>query len=151
MRIFLLLLLTAMMPSFLHAVGGRHALIICNQNYKAVASPTPDPSAQSDGKSGPFNSTIAPAVTLKLQSSDGETYQVRQINPIKRSVFVIVGKSFGFERGNERFKITSSSKRVVKHPVLGAVDCYVVKISDSASGMEFELVQGIEADVPPAR
>lgn len=144
------LLAALFITSSLHGAG-RHALILCNQRYMAIASPTPYQALQSDGKSESSSSTIAPALILKLQSSDGEFFQIRQINPIKRSVFVTLGGAFGFERGNVRFKITSSSTRVVNHPTLGAIDIYVVKILDSVSGKEFELVQGIETAVPPVR
>lgn len=114
-----------------------------------ATSDKPEQSKSSSVSSGSIN---VAATTLKLVSSDGETFQITQIKPTKYTKFVPVGESFGFERGNnDRFKLVSSSKKVVQHPELGALDTYVVKIMDSVSGKEFELVQRIETEVPQRR
>jgi hypothetical protein len=86
---------------------------------------------------------------LKLASGeDSGTFQIKRLKPEPaRSAFATVGTEFGFDRGVNRFVVTSFTKKKINHPTLGEMDAIVIKITDNATKSEIELVQGEEKNL----
>lgn len=85
-------------------------------------------------------------IILLKGGSDG-TFQVQRLVPSKASVFKPLNEEFGFDKGTLRFKILSSRKEVRDNPTLGPQEIYIIKVHDSATQKEFEMVQGKEVNL----
>ncbi|WP_395744517.1 caspase domain-containing protein [Prosthecobacter sp.] len=97
-----------------------------------------------------MTSINAEKITMLLRGGDGGVFQIQQLKPQKSTCFKQLGETFDFNRNSitPRYKITSTGRRVESNPTLGAMDVYTVKVFDSVSGKEFELIQGKETEVP---
>ena len=85
-------------------------------------------------------------ILLLKGGSDG-TFQIQRLVPTKNSVFKPVNEEFGFDKGVNRFKITSSRKDTIQHPTLGPMEVFILKVLDLSTNKEFDLVQGKEVNL----
>lgn len=83
-----------------------------------------------------------------LNGEDSGTFQIRRLSPEPaRSVFVTLNTEFGFDRGVGRFVALSFEKKKVKHPTLGEMEAYELKLRDNATNSDFTLQQGIDKNL----
>ena len=83
-----------------------------------------------------------------LNGEDSGTFQIRRLSPEPaKSVFVTLNTEFGFDKGVGRFVVLSFEKKKIKHPTLGEMDAYVLKMQDNATKSEFVLEQGVEKNL----
>ena len=84
---------------------------------------------------------------LKLNSSSSP-FQIRRLTPEPaRSVFVIPGADFGFDKGVERFKAISFEAKTVTDAKVGEKDVSELTVMDKSTNKEFKLIRNEEINL----